>query len=93
MKNAIDIYQALKVFNKITEFGEKHPGESGYNSTYHLCGLHAETGYDGYTITLSDGRTSLNIYFHNKYQFEYPDNEAFENFMRRFSEVIKHTVQ
>ncbi|WP_158638097.1 DUF3081 family protein [Shewanella donghaensis] len=89
MKNSIDIYEALKVFNKITDMGEKIPAEVGSTSSYQLCGLNAETGFDGYTITLSDGRTSLTIFFHNKYQFDYPDNASFENFMARFKDVIK----
>ncbi|MDO6619728.1 MULTISPECIES: DUF3081 family protein [unclassified Shewanella] len=92
MKNAIDIYEALKVFNKITDMGQKLAAADGDNSSYELCGLNAQTGFDGYTIILSDGRTSLTIYFHNKYQFDYPDNAAFDNFMARFAEVMKYSV-
>ncbi|WP_434928296.1 DUF3081 family protein [Shewanella sp. HL-SH8] len=89
MKNEIDIHRALRVFNKVTQYGEKTSDTA--ESVYHLCGINALTGFDGYTITLSDVQVKLDIFFHNKYQFDYPNNEALDNFLKRFSDVEKFT--
>ena len=88
MKNEIDIHRALKVFNKVTQYGEKRALEDGFGGhDYWLCGISAQTDHDGYTITLSDAQVSLTVFFHNKYQFEYPTNDALDNFLRRFNDV------
>ena len=85
MKNEIDIHRALRVFNSITLLGEKQTND--ISASYQLCGINAETDFDGYTITLSDAQVCLTIYFHNKYQFDYPNNDALDNFLRRFSDI------
>ncbi|MCL1114564.1 MULTISPECIES: DUF3081 domain-containing protein [Shewanella] len=93
MKNEIDIHRALKVFNKVTQYGEKRmtantdAKASVFGSDYYLCGISAQTDHDGYTIVLSDAQVSLTVFFHNKYQFEYPSNDALDNFLRRFNDV------
>ncbi|AZG34971.1 MAG: DUF3081 domain-containing protein [Shewanella psychromarinicola] len=88
MKNEIDIHRALKVFNKVTQHGEKRAIEDGhFGHDYWLCGISAQTDHDGYTITLSDAQVSLTVFFHNKYQFEYPTSDALDNFLRRFNDV------
>lgn len=85
MKNEIDIHRALNVFNSITSLGDKQTNH--YSASYQLCGIEAETDFDGYTITLRDAQVTLTIYFHNKYQFDYPNNDALDNFLRRFADV------
>jgi len=98
MKNEIDIQRALKVFNKVTQYGEKrvtsHEEDSNsiYGDGYHLCGINAQTDHDGYTIVLSDAQVSLTVFFHNKYQFEYPTHDALDNFLRRFTDVESYQV-
>lgn len=81
MKNEIDIQGALAVFNKITRLGEKQGEE------YHLNGLTAVTGADDYSVELRGQRVCLNIYFHNKYHFDYPNEQALENFMFAFHQI------
>lgn len=81
MKNEIDIHRALRVFNKVATLGEKQ--SDNIQSVYRLCGLNALTDFDGYTISLSDAQVRLDIFFHNKYKFDYPNNEALENFLAR----------
>lgn len=78
MKNEIDVHQALAVVNKITRDGVKQEG------SYHFEGLTVEPDSDGYTVVLTDGRTSLTLFFHNKYEFDYPDSTALESFMHRY---------
>ncbi|GGP55097.1 DUF3081 domain-containing protein [Shewanella saliphila] len=98
MKNEIDIQRALKVFNKVTQYGEKRVtsheegSKSIYGDGYHLCGISAQTDHDGYTIVLSDAQVSLTVFFHNKYQFEYPTHDALDNFLRRFTDVESYQV-
>ncbi|GGB52443.1 DUF3081 domain-containing protein [Shewanella inventionis] len=98
MKNEIDIHRALKVFNKVTQYGEKRTAKSDdtqksvFGNDYYLCGITAQTDHDGYTIVLSDTQVSLTVFFHNKYQFEYPSNEALDNFLRRFSDVENYQL-
>ncbi|QDE32494.1 MULTISPECIES: DUF3081 family protein [Shewanella] len=97
MKNEIDIHRALKVFNKITQYGEKRAIESDddghLDHDYWLCGMSAQTDHDGYTISLSDAQASLTVFFHNKYQFEYPTNDALDNFLRRFNDIENYQAQ
>ena len=88
MKNEIDIHRALRVFNKVTTLGDKQSDST--ESVYRLCGLNAVTDFDGYTISLSDVQVRLDIFFHNKYKFDYPNNEALENFLARFTDVEKY---
>ena len=89
MKNEIDIHRALRVFNKVATLGEKQ--SDNIQSVYRLCGLNALTDFDGYTIILSDAQVRLDIFFHNKYKFDYPNNEALENFLARFTDVEKYS--
>ena len=98
MKNEIDIQRVLRVFNKMTMLGEKHLGDGiqidgSYDYHFGLCGMRAQTDFDGYTITLSDAQVSLTVFFHNKYQFDYPTIEALNHFLRRFSDVENYQVQ
>ncbi|MCT7940672.1 DUF3081 domain-containing protein [Shewanella holmiensis] len=89
MKNEIDIHRALRVFNKVATLGEKQ--SDNIQSVYRLCGLNALTDFDGYTISLSDAQVRLDIFFHKKYKFDYPNNEALENFLARFTDVEKYS--
>ncbi|MFV8782398.1 DUF3081 family protein [Microbulbifer sp. SA54] len=60
----IDIKQALRVFDKITQHGEKT--ENGWQ----YRGLTASTDFDGYTIFLRSAKVELTIFFHNKFTID-----------------------
>ena len=81
MKNEIDVHQALAVVNKIIQHGVKKEG------VYHYEGLCVESDVDGYTVWLTDARTCLTLFFHNKYEFDYPDKTALDSFMYRYWEI------
>lgn len=83
MKNEIDIHQILRVFDKIRQHGEQ--GGDGHI----LQGVSASTDFDGYTIFLSDAQCSLTVYFHNKYNYEYPSDAALEDFNKRIRAIDK----
>ncbi len=76
MDAEINIHQVLKVFQKVVKYGTQ-TGEKN-----RLEGITAESDFDGYTIVLSDGKVSLTVFFHNKYQLDSPNqfstNEFFE---------------
>ena len=84
MRNEIDIHQVLRVFEKIREQGEK----SG--DGFYLDGMTASSDFDGYTIFLKDAQCSLTVFFHNKYQYDYPSEQAHEDFVKRLHAIDKH---
>ncbi len=76
MDNKINVPTALKAFEVIIEQGEVQ--EDGARL---LKGITARAEYDGYTVFLSDGRVTLYIYFHNKYQIDYQQRDDFDKFV------------
>ncbi|WP_199610925.1 DUF3081 domain-containing protein [Flocculibacter collagenilyticus] len=83
MQNPIDVQQVLRVFDKVTQRGERKEG------SYYLDGITATQAEDGYTITLSDANVTLSLFFHNKYNFDYADNAAFDRFIKRVKHIDK----
>ncbi len=81
MEHKIDVRQALEVFTKVTQHGEKD-GED-----YCLDGLRVSTDFDGYTVFLRDDQVSLTIHFHNKYDIDFPSRSALENFLERLRHI------
>lgn len=81
MKEAIDLRQSLRVFNKIINHGAKSGQESS------LKGLHAATDFDGYTLHLHDDAVELYIYFHNSFRLQSPSKKALNNFLLRLQAI------
>ncbi len=75
MEHRFDVKNALKVMSVITEQGEQRP------EGYVFDGITAREEYDGYTVSMTDGRVTLYIYFHNKYNFEFKRSEDLERFI------------
>ncbi len=77
----IDLRQALRVFELIktrgTAEGEEH----------HFRGLYASSDFDGYTVVLRNEKVTLTIGFHNKYQLDYKDRWALEDFKEKMSAI------
>lgn len=92
MKNELDVQRILLLYNKIVKYGEK-PSHNDSSQRlipeYKLGGLTAISDFEGYTLEITDGRVTLSLLFHNKYQFDYPDEAALDNFMGRLDEVEK----
>ncbi len=65
----VDITLALRAYQSVLDHGERI--EEGFM----YKGLRASTDFDGYTVTLSDGTISLQIYFHNRFAIE-PNNNG-----------------
>ena len=77
MKNDLDLHALLRVFEKVRSHGENKEGN------YQLEGINAMSDHDGYTVVMSDVECSLTLFFHNKYEFDYPSERAREAFEKR----------
>ncbi len=84
MKNDLDLHMLLRVFDKIRTKGEQI--EQGHQ----LEGVKAVSDFDGYTVILSDVQCNLTLFFHNKYEFDYPSGTAREQFENRILYIDKH---
>lgn len=82
-----DVYQALRVYQKIVEFGLRK------SNVFLLNGLTANPGTDEYSITIKDEYVSLDIYFHNRYQLDYHDSQSLMRFLDKIETVDKKAFQ
>ena len=81
MEHRFNVKNALKVFGLISERGEQVP--EGYLHE----GITAKAEFDGYTVSMSDVRVTLYIYFHNKHKFEFERNEDLERFINHLERL------
>ncbi len=81
MEHRFSVVTALKAFNVITQRGEQ--GAEGYV----LDGITARAEYDGYTVSMTDGRVTLYIYFHNRHKFDFERSEDLDRFMVRLNRL------
>lgn len=81
MQNSIDIKAVLLIFQHVISNGEQT------NEKYQYEGLFAWTDFDGYTCYLSDGKVTVSVFFHNKYDIEFEtesDLSKFEKNIKKF---------
>ncbi len=83
MDEKIDIRQALRVFHIIRNNGKKQ------GNTYSFKNLSAISDFDGYTATLKDDYVCLDIFFHNKFSFQYSNAKDRELFLEKLSNIDK----
>ncbi|MGL4473958.1 MAG: DUF3081 family protein [Shewanella sp.] len=93
MHNELDIRWALSVAGKIRDQGTLISDSDDPTLEYRLGEITLETDIDGYTIKLTDGRAKLTLFFHHKYELEYPDVTAMEGFMARLHELDKKSLE
>lgn len=77
----IDVKQALRVFDIITQHGEK--SEQGWR----YRGLTASTDFDGYTVFLSSPKVELTIFFHNKFTADYRNQRDLDDFIQLLEKI------
>ena len=80
----IDVKLALRVFDKITQHGEK--SEQGWR----YRGLTASTDFDGYTVFLSSPKVELTIFFHNKFTVDYRNPMDLEEFIELLEKIDRN---
>ena len=77
----VSVKKALRVFQKVCDAGEKTGDEYQYN------GLKASSDFDGYTVTLRNDYVSLDIFFHNKFNFEYTNQKERDLFLEKIDQI------
>lgn len=83
MDRHIDIPACLRAFAIILEKGEKMA------DGYHLEGITAQSLDHGYTVVLRNRQCCLNIYFHNKFGLESPNQGDAEIFIRHLYRIAE----
>jgi len=81
MKDKVNVRQALSVFQKVVDYGERHQG------FYLLDGIRASTQDDGYTVTLSDDNITLHVFFHNQCALECENRSQLDQFLLRLKQI------
>ena len=77
----IDIPQVLNLFQHIQERGDAN------NGVHKWRGITADSGFDGYSISLSYRSLELRIHFHNKYDLEYDKEDDLKHVLKVMKEV------
>ena len=83
MDKKLDKQQALRAYAKIAEYCEQT------NSGHYLLGVHAESDFDGYSLTLRDKHVTLNLHFHNTYAFEFECTKKLDTFIDKIQRIDK----
>lgn len=71
----------MQALHNIFEHGEKT--ERGFE----LNGIVAVSDHDGYTCTLCNDKVSFNLFFHNKYSFDYQSDDDLLKFERKIAAI------
>lgn len=87
MDSKIKVRQALRVFNRIVSEGQKK------GASYQMNGINAETGFDGYTVSLFNDYVRLDIFFHNKHRFEFTNAKERDGFLDTLARLDKAKPQ
>ena len=81
MQEKIDVRQALRVFQYVTDTGTQCPGG------YRLDGVTAREEQDGYTVALDDGRVTLRIGFHHSCSVDCNNRNDFNEFLAHLDKL------
>lgn len=80
----LDHRQMLSVFEKIMTHGQRE-GEGSV-----LNGIHAESGFDGYTITLWDDHVTATLQFHNTIHCDSTDQSHLDGFLDKMAAIDRN---
>ena len=78
---ALDFHKILLASENIRLHGEKS------HELYILDGVSLNTGYDGYSITLSNNKVSLALHFHNTFNLDSPSRSDTEDFFKQLEGI------
>lgn len=87
MKEKVDVRQALRVFQYVSDSGQPHPGG------YRLDGVTASNEQDGYTVVLDDGKVCLRLGFHNSYSVDFDSRHDFNEFLAHLDKLDRLSRQ
>jgi len=77
----IDVRTALAVFEKISRLGAK--SEEGWIFDQ----MTANSGFDGYTVTLSDQHATLTVNFHNTFHIDCDSRKDLQSFVEHLERI------
>ncbi len=78
----VDVRLALRAYQAVLDRGDRCDG------VYHLGELTAETDFDGYTVTIGDGRVTVRVLFHSRVDIDAPSGKALEDFVSRLERAV-----
>jgi hypothetical protein len=81
MQNELDSKFLLRVFDKITNHGDKT------DDGHRLDGVTAFSDFDGYTVFLQDAKVKMSFGFHNTYHFDYDSSQDFADFEKKLKNI------
>ncbi len=87
MTDKLNIKQALRVFQKILDHGQRRDAERM------LHGLYASSDLDGYTLMIRDEAVTLQIFFHNRHKLSFKRRPELDQFMKRLAEADRLQVE
>lgn len=82
MEHKVDVPLVLRAYQTVVENGQRE-GER-----YHWGGLTAESDFDGYTASLSDGHVTVRVLFHSRVDVDAPSAGALEDFLRAVERTV-----
>ncbi|MFT6387891.1 MAG: hypothetical protein ACJAUP_001263 [Cellvibrionaceae bacterium] len=83
MNEKVNLKKAFRAFNRITTEGYRNGDE------YSLNGLTAHSDFDGYTITIRNDYVRLDIFFHNKFSFDYSSRKERILFLEKIDTMYR----
>jgi hypothetical protein len=79
MDEKIYVRRAFRAFGVILAEGKRVGNE------YHLNGLVAYADHDGYTVTIRNDYVQLDVFFHNKFSFNYSSRKEKSLFLEKIN--------
>lgn len=77
----VDVRTALAVFEKITRLGTKSGDDWVFDQ------MRANSGFDGYNITLSDQHATLTVNFHNTFHVDCSSHQKLQSFVEHLERI------
>lgn len=78
----VDVRLALRAYQRVLDRGERRDGG------YQLGELRAETDFDGYTVSIGDGRVKVRVLFHSRVDVDAPNSKALQDFVGRLERAV-----
>ena len=77
----IDVRTALAVFEKVSRLGVKSGDDWVFDQ------MRANSGFDGYTVTLSDQYATLTVNFHNTFHVDCDSHQDLQSFVEHLEHI------
>ena len=78
----LDTHLAVQAFQVLRTKGERCAGE------FHYGGLKGSVDFDGYTVSLSDDRVSLTVFFKHRFTLKYSKQEDLAAFKQKIQSIV-----